>query len=47
MLHEMLNDPDINMSMEHCPTLQMKADIFTSALNGPWFKAALEIVRMG
>ena len=47
MLREMLNDPDLNMSIEHCPTLQMKADIFTNALNGPRFQAALAMIRVG
>ena len=46
MLHEMLNDRDLQLSIEHCPTLQMKADLFTKVLNGPKFRAALEMIHM-
>ncbi|CAK0819868.1 unnamed protein product [Prorocentrum cordatum] len=46
MLHEMLNDRGLLLSIEHCPTLQMKADLFTKVLNGPKFRAALEMIHM-
>ncbi len=44
MLHEMLNDPELEMSLEHCPALQMKADLFTKALDRPKFRAAFGLI---
>lgn len=34
MLHEILNDKDLMVTLAHCLTVDMKADIFTKVLNG-------------
>ena len=46
LLHELLEDPDMQLSICHCPTLSMKADIFTKALNNEKFHTALEMIGM-
>ena len=46
LLNELTKDPDMELTVEHCPTLSMKADIFTKALIGPKFQDALEMIGM-
>ena len=46
VLHEMLADPDMRVSMEHCPTLSMKADVFTKTLNGAKYRTALDMIGL-
>ena len=46
LLHELLNNPDLQMSCEHCPSLEMKADLLAQVANGPRFKDALDMIRL-
>ena len=46
LLNECLNDPELQMVVEHCVTTKMKADLFTKALNGPKFLEALRMVNL-
>ena len=46
LLNELLHDPEMMMSLEHCPTGDMKGDLFTKALNTQKFQVALEMIRM-
>ena len=46
LLHECSEDPEIQMQIEHCPTKDMKADMFTKALNAPNFVDALKLIGM-
>ena len=46
MLHEVINDKELGVSLAHCPTDVMKADIFTKALIGPRYAAAVEMIGM-
>ena len=44
VLHEMISDPDMRMCMEHCPTLQQKADIFIKTLAAAKFAEARAMI---
>ena len=46
LLHECSEDPEIQMKIVHCPTVEMKADMFTKALNAPNFVDALKLIGM-
>ena len=42
----MISNPELRVSMEHCPTLAMKADLFTKTLNSARFASALEMIGL-
>eukprot|EP00975_Prorocentrum_lima_P047319 9893676-Prorocentrum_lima.AAC.1 len=46
VLHEVINDPDLRVSMEHCPTLSMKAGIFTKTLNSDNYATAVDMIGL-
>ena len=46
VLKELVDDPDMRISMEHCPTAQMKADLFTKSLNTEKYIEAKKMIRL-
>ena len=46
LLHECLNDEELQFFVVHCPTLVMKGDLFTKALCSPKFVEALRMIRL-
>ncbi|CAK0891196.1 unnamed protein product [Prorocentrum cordatum] len=46
VLHEMVTNPDLRIAMEHCPTLAMKADLFTKTLNSARYATALDMIGL-
>ena len=46
LLNECINDDELQMSIEHCPTDLMKGDLFTKALKGPKFQPALDMIGL-
>lgn len=46
LLHECANDPDLGMSVVHCPTATMKADLFTKASDTTKFAVVVDMIGM-
>ena len=42
----MVTKPDMRIAMEHCPTLAMKADLFTTTLNSARYATALDMIGL-
>ena len=47
MLNDCLNNESLMVSVVHCPTISMKADIFIKAMSSPKFVAALKLIMSG
>ena len=45
-MNECINDSEIDMSIVHCPTTEMNADMFTKALAVPNFIAAQKMIGL-
>ena len=45
-MNECINDTEIDMSIVHCPTTEIKADMFTKALAVPSFIAAQKMIGL-
>jgi len=46
LLNDLLNDSECQFSVEHCPTSEMKGDLFTKSLIPVAFENALEMISM-
>ena len=46
LLHECTNNPELQMTVKHCPTEYQKADIFTKALKPGLWSPALEMLQI-
>ena len=46
LLNELLHDPEIYLSIVHCPTDSMKADLFSKMLQRAKFTVALDMIGM-
>ncbi len=46
VVHELINDPENNIDMQHVPTTEQLGDIFTKALNPAAFTRAVAMIGM-
>ena len=46
LLNEIITDPELHVSLKHCPTAVMKADIFTKSMPGPRFSETSLLIGM-
>ena len=42
----MINDTELRVALEHCPTLANKADIFTKMLNSDKYASAVDMIGL-